>query len=219
MSDDLDNDILNGLEDYDWEINNFEDLTQSDCDHNCLPTPDLEIKFKIDKVDLTKKEETHNKPEPSTSQASTSLRQTSQVRTPNCYKTHTTKRLTKETTQKSIQKGLTPISTSTQTTTPTAATQTITWRPATTLVPPIKTTHPLTNPAFTTAPNKLRPKLDCQVRIGNKVLHMITLPGCNPITSTHTDVDETFGTDLSQNLFLDQKRPQSSFSNYSMGKN
>ncbi len=36
-------DILNDLEEYDWEVNNFEDLTQSDCDHNCSPTPDLDI--------------------------------------------------------------------------------------------------------------------------------------------------------------------------------
>ncbi len=34
MSDNLDDDILNDLEEYDWEVNDFEDLTQSDCDHN-----------------------------------------------------------------------------------------------------------------------------------------------------------------------------------------
>ncbi len=45
MSNNLDNDILNNLKDYDWEINNFKDLTQSDCDHNCSPTPELDIKI------------------------------------------------------------------------------------------------------------------------------------------------------------------------------
>ncbi len=91
---------------------------------------------------------------------------------------------------------------STQTTT---TMQTIAYRPATSLVPPIKTTHPLTNPAFTTALNKLRPKSDCQVQIGNEVLHMITLPRCNPILETHTNVDVTFGNDLSHNLFWTRK--------------
>jgi hypothetical protein len=73
MSDDLDDD-MNDLEDYNWEINNFEDLTQSDCNHTCSPTLDLDIKIEIDKVDLTKEEETHNKPEPLTSKATMSLR-------------------------------------------------------------------------------------------------------------------------------------------------
>jgi hypothetical protein len=86
MSDDLDDDILNGLEEYNWEVNNFEDLTQSDCDHNCSPTPDLDIKIEIDDVDLTKDEVTHNEPEPSTSKASTTLRRTSRVRTTNRLK-------------------------------------------------------------------------------------------------------------------------------------
>jgi hypothetical protein len=83
MSDDLDDDILNSLEEYNWEVNDFEDLTQSDCYHNCSPIPDLDIKIEIDKVDLTKDEETHNKPEPSTSKALTSLRHTSRVRKTN----------------------------------------------------------------------------------------------------------------------------------------
>jgi hypothetical protein len=74
MSNDPNDDILNNLKDYDWEINNFEDLTQSDCDHNCSPTPDLDIKIKIDEVDLTKEEETHKKPEPSSSKAAMRLR-------------------------------------------------------------------------------------------------------------------------------------------------
>jgi hypothetical protein len=34
---------------------------------------------------------------------------------------------------------------------------------------------------------------------------MITSPGRNPIINTHTDVDETFGTDLSGKLFLTRK--------------
>jgi hypothetical protein len=69
----------------------------------------------------------------------------------------------------------------------------------------IKTNHPLTNSVFTTALNKLRPKSDCQVQIGNEVVHMITSPGLNPILNTHTDMDETFGTDLSQKLFWIRK--------------
>jgi hypothetical protein len=34
---------------------------------------------------------------------------------------------------------------------------------------------------------------------------MITSPGLNPILNTHTDMDETFGTDISQKLFLIRK--------------
>jgi hypothetical protein len=34
---------------------------------------------------------------------------------------------------------------------------------------------------------------------------MITSPGRNPILNTHTDVDETFGTDLSGKLFWTRK--------------
>ena len=67
MSDNLSDDILNDLEEYDWEVNDFEDLTQSDCDHSGSPTPDLDIKIEIDEVDLTKDEGSHNEPEPSTS--------------------------------------------------------------------------------------------------------------------------------------------------------
>jgi hypothetical protein len=48
MFDDLDDDMLNDLKNYDWEINELEDLTQSDCDHNCSQTPDLDIKIEID---------------------------------------------------------------------------------------------------------------------------------------------------------------------------
>jgi hypothetical protein len=117
--------ILNNLEEYNWEVNNFEDLTQSDCDHNC----------------------------------------------------------------------------STQTT----VTSTSTANTATTLVPPIETTHPLTNPTFTKALNKLGPRPDCQIRIGNEALHMITSPGRNQILNTHTDADKTFGTDLSDKLFWTRK--------------
>jgi hypothetical protein len=62
MSDDLGDDMLNDLKGYDWEINELEDLTQSDCDHNCSPTPDLDIKIEKDKVDLTKDKVTHNEP-------------------------------------------------------------------------------------------------------------------------------------------------------------
>ena len=62
MSNNLDDDILDNLKEYNWEINNFEDLTQSDCNHTCSPTLDLVIKIEIDKVDLTKEEETHNEP-------------------------------------------------------------------------------------------------------------------------------------------------------------
>jgi hypothetical protein len=76
MSDNLDDDILNDLEEYNWEVNDFEDLTQSDCDHNFSPTPELDIKIEIDEVDLTTDEVIHNEPEPSTSKASTSLRRT-----------------------------------------------------------------------------------------------------------------------------------------------
>jgi hypothetical protein len=74
MSYDLEDDILNDLKEYNWEMNNFEDLTQSDCDHTCSSTPDLDINIEIDEVDLTKEEETHKEQEPSTSKASTSLR-------------------------------------------------------------------------------------------------------------------------------------------------
>ncbi len=47
-----------------WEINEIKDLEQSDCYHNCSPTPDLEIKIEIEEVDLTKDTDTNNKPEP-----------------------------------------------------------------------------------------------------------------------------------------------------------
>jgi hypothetical protein len=50
MSDNLDNDMLNDLEGYNWDINDLEDQTQSDCDHNCSPTPDLDIKIEINEV-------------------------------------------------------------------------------------------------------------------------------------------------------------------------
>jgi hypothetical protein len=105
-------------------------------------------------------------------------------------------------TKKLKRKNVITNSVSTQTTT-TSTTRSITiiWRLATTLVPPIETNHPLTNLTFTAALNKLRPKPDCQIRMGNEALHMITSPGCNPILNTHTDVDETFGTDLSEKLF------------------
>jgi hypothetical protein len=73
------------------------------------------------------------------------------------------------------------------------------------LVPPIKTTTSLTNSNFTIALNKLRPKPYCQLGIGNEVMHMITSSGTNPFLNTHTDVDETFGTNLSNKLFLIQK--------------
>ncbi len=95
----------------------------------------------------------------------------------------------KVTTKKSKQKDLTTKSVSTQTTTSTTMLRPIIWRPATSLVPPIETNYPLTNPAFTAALNKLKPKPDCQIRIGNEALHMITSPGHNPILNTHTDVD------------------------------
>jgi hypothetical protein len=72
-------------------------------------------------------------------------------------------------------------------------------------VPPIKTTHPLTNQTFTEALNKLKQRPDCQIRIGNEALHMITSPGRYPILNTHTDVDETFGMDLSDKLFWTRK--------------
>jgi hypothetical protein len=112
----------------------------------------------------------------------------------------------KVTTKKSRRNKVTTTSVSTQTTTTlTPTSQTIIWRPATMLVPPIETTHPLTNSTFTKALNKLRPKPDCQIRIGNEALHMITSPGRNPILNTHTDVDETFGTDLSDKLFWTRK--------------
>ena len=201
MSDDLSDDILNDLEEYDWEVNDFEDLTQSDCDHNCSPTPELDIKIEIDEVDLTKDEGSHNEPEPSTSKATTSLRRTSRVRKTNRIKPD----VLKVTTRKS-NKNKSTNTVSTQTTiTSTSTSKVIIWRPATTLVPPIKTKHPLTNPTFTQALNKLRPKPDCQIRIGNEALHMITAPGRNPILNTHTDVDETFGTDLSGKLFWTRK--------------
>jgi hypothetical protein len=201
MSDDLDNDILNDLEEYDWEVNNFEDLTQSDCDHNCSPTPDLDIKIEIDEVDLKTDEVTHNEPEPSTSKASTSLRRTSLVRKTNRIKPQ----ILKVTTKKSNKNKSTASVSSQTTVTSTSTSNTIIWRPATTLVPPIKTTLPLTNPTFTKALNKLRPRPDCQIRIGNEALHMITSPGRNPILNTHTEVDETFGTDLSDKLFWTRK--------------
>jgi hypothetical protein len=89
MSNNLDDDILDNLKEYNWEINNFEDLTQSDCYHTCSPTLDLDIKIEINEVDLTKEEETHNEPEPSTSEAS-------RVRTTNRLKTQTLKVTTKK---------------------------------------------------------------------------------------------------------------------------
>ncbi len=49
--------------------------------------------------------------------------------------------------------------------------------------------------------NNLRPKTDCQLRIGNNIVQIITLPGTNPILNTHTNVDEIFGLDLSHKLF------------------
>ncbi len=111
----------------------------------------------------------------------------------------------KVTTKKSNKsKSTTSVSTRT-TATSTSTSKEIVWRPATTLVPPIKTTHPLTNPTFTKALNKLRPRPDCQIRIGNEALHMITSLGRNPILNTHTDVDETFRTDLSDKLFWTRK--------------
>jgi hypothetical protein len=72
-------------------------------------------------------------------------------------------------------------------------------------VPPIETNHPLTNQTFTAALNQLRLKPDCQIRIGNEALHMITSPGRNLILNTHTNVDKTFGTDLSDKLFWTRK--------------
>ncbi len=112
MSNDLAKDILNDLKGYNWEINEIEDLAQSDCNHNCLPTPDLDIKIEIYKVDLTKEEDTHNKPEPLTSKAATSLRRISRVRNPNRHKQTTAPYVTskRSTTKASL--------TSIQTTTP-----------------------------------------------------------------------------------------------------
>ncbi len=190
MSHDLDHDILNGLEEYNWEINKFEDLTQSYCDHNCSPTPDLDIKIKIDEVELTR------------DKASMSLRRTSRVRTTNQLKPQILKITTKE----SQRNKLTNTSVSTQTTiTSTSTANTVIWRPATTLVLSIETTHPLTNLTFTKALNKLRLRPDCQIRIGNEALHLITSPRRYPILNTHTDVNETFGTDLSDKLFWTRK--------------
>ncbi len=79
MSNNLDDDMLNDFEGYNWEINTLEDLTQSDCDHDCSSIPDLDIKIKIDKVNLTKEKETHNEPDPLTSKAAMGLRRTSQI--------------------------------------------------------------------------------------------------------------------------------------------
>ncbi len=82
MSDNLADDNLDDLKGYNCEINKIEDIEQSDCNHNCSQSQDLDIKIQIEEVDLTKDEETHNKLEPLTSKATKSLRQTSLVRKP-----------------------------------------------------------------------------------------------------------------------------------------
>jgi hypothetical protein len=74
MLDNLNNDMFNNLKGYNWEIYDLEGQTQNKCNHDSSPTPDLDIKIKINEVDLLKEEETHNKPEPLTSKAATGVR-------------------------------------------------------------------------------------------------------------------------------------------------
>ncbi len=164
----------------------------------------MDIKIEIDEVDLTKEEETHNEPEPSTSKASTSLRRTSRVRTTNRLKPQILKVTTKKSKRKKCYINFN-VSNNHMETSDHAS-------------PPIETNHPLTNPTFTAAPNKLRPKPDCQIRIGNEALRMITSPGRNPILNTHTDLDKPLERAYQTNC-SGQEKATTFIPHYSVGTN